>query len=1069
MPLTFGKMHLLMRYFLFLLVTFSLVPAVSAQTPTPDQIRQFNALPQAQKQALARQFGVTLPSAVTTPAKAPVAIDIFEERKVTPAPQPVQSDAVIEEVREEERVATTRDAPDEPKLRQFSDLRTFGYSLFASQPTTFAPVGAVPLPENYQLGPGDELVISMFGQQQDQVSILLGVDGVATVPNVGRVNLQGLNFEDARDLLKQSIEERLIGVDVAVTLGELRSIQIFVLGDVAQPGSFAVSPFSTVLNALFVAGGVTDNGSLRKIQLKRSGETIAQLDLYDLLLRGDISGDQRIQSGDVIFVPSVGDQVAIAGEVKRPGVFEVGDNETLADVIGFASGFSGFAFENEVRIRRTEQGVSRVSRSLASGELSQVSPQSGDEIEVLPVDRMIPNAVEVAGLVERPGLVQWSADLTLKQVVEQAGLSRLPGELLVVWEQLESSQSALNVRMLRAAQVLNGTESMALQARDRVTLVPVLASEGGTFSRQRFFDALARRIENSTPVGERPRLISIGGLARSPGPYPLVRGMDALQVLTLAELEGEPESLLVVIERASNAQAPLEVEIVRVTDLLDGLTQVSLDSGDRLSVVPIGAAAEGQFGQAVPFNRSGFFAGLARRIENATPANQRPPLVRIDGLVRSPGLYPLVKSLAPLETLMLAQAQGEPDSLLVVVERRDRPSEAPTIQISRLDEMMSNGRLVDFGPGDRVSFVPAGPSAEGQLGETVGFDRAAYFADLARRIRNATPVNELAPLAQVSGAVRLPGIYPLTQGGRIDDAILLAGGFLPDADRTQFELIQRTQRGFEVTHVGPGATETINAGSELIVRIDREQQNLTDVTIEGFVRFPGTYRMPEGARLSDLIMRAGGVLPEADLRAAVFSRARLRQQEAELVQRLREEAEQALLQQQIERRDLTTGASDTENVAELVGQLDVFRPSGRLVVDLPAVLAGQFEQDVLLEPGDRLSIPNIQQSVAVLGSVLYPTAHVFEMGLSAQDYIQRSGGFNARADEGRIFVVRVNGAVEPLQQAAWLAPLSKSAIYPGDTIVVPQDLDRVNGLNLWSSVTSIIYQAAVTLAVVNGL
>lgn len=236
-------------------------------------------------------------------------------------------------------------------------------------------------------------------------------------------------------MLVDALEERKIGVRVAVTLGELRSIQVFVLGDVAQPGSFAVSPFSTVLNALFVAGGVTESGTLRTIQLKRGGQTVSNLDLYSLLLQGDISGDQRIQNGDVIFVPSVGPQVAIAGEVKRPAVFEIKRGERLSDVVDFASGFSGYAFETEVRIRRTESGITRVSRSIPAAQLTAVSPRAGDEIEVLPVDRVIPNAVEMAGLVERPGLTQWRAGLTLAEAVAGAGLSRLPSELMAVVEQ----------------------------------------------------------------------------------------------------------------------------------------------------------------------------------------------------------------------------------------------------------------------------------------------------------------------------------------------------------------------------------------------------------------------------------------------------------------------------------------------------------------------------------------------------------------------------------------------------------------------------------------------------------
>lgn len=325
--------------------------------------------------------------------------------------------------------------------------------------------------------------------------------------------------------------------------------------------------------------------------------------------------------------------------------------------------------------------------------------------------------------------------------------------------------------------------------------------------------------------------------------------------------------------------------------------------------------------------------------------------------------------------------------------------------------------------GDRLSVVPAGPAAEDSLGETLTFDRQGFFSDLINRLRNATPVNQIPPVVEITGAVRLPGEYPITTRGSVDDVILMAGGFTPDADRSTLELIQRTDVGFDVQRVGLRDATTVNPGSELIVRIDSDQQNLTDVTVQGFVRYPGTYRMPKGSRVSDLIERAGGLLPESDLRAAVFSRERLRAKEQEQLERLRQDAEQTLAQQQIEQRSLTEAATldsdQTAGAAQLLAELGTVSASGRLVINLPEILAGRVEQDVLLEAGDRLSIPSVQQSVTVLGSVLYPTAHVHELGVSPAEYITRSGGFSRQADETRAFVIRANGMVEPLDQGGW--------------------------------------------------
>ena len=218
-------------------------------------------------------------------------------------------------------------------------LEPFGYSLFDREAgITFEPAVDLPAPTQYVLGPGDNLEVQLFGNENSEYFLESSREGTLNLPAIGPIVIGGLTFAEGRTVISERVAEQMIGVRVSVTLGELRSIRIFVLGDVERPGSYAVGGLSTMTNALFQSGGVKTIGSLRSIELKRGGETISTLDLYYLLLRGDTSGDARLEPGDVIFVPPVGDTVSIGGEVRRPAIYEILGGETIADAIQASGG-----------------------------------------------------------------------------------------------------------------------------------------------------------------------------------------------------------------------------------------------------------------------------------------------------------------------------------------------------------------------------------------------------------------------------------------------------------------------------------------------------------------------------------------------------------------------------------------------------------------------------------------------------------------------------------------------------------------------------------------------------------
>ncbi len=231
-------------------------------------------------------------------------------------------------------------------------LKPFGYDLFEGVPSTFAPVSDIQVPSDYIVGPGDKLEIQLYGNEPASYSLTVERDGRINFPKLGPINLSGLTFENARAAIEQRVSKQLIGSRVSVTMGELRSIRVFVLGEANKPGSYTVSGLSTMTNALFVSGGVKKIGSLRNIQLKRNGKLITVLDLYDLLLHGDTSGDRQLLPGDVIFIPPIGPTVSVDGAVRRPAIYETKGEKTVADAVELAGGLSPEADEKLAQMER---------------------------------------------------------------------------------------------------------------------------------------------------------------------------------------------------------------------------------------------------------------------------------------------------------------------------------------------------------------------------------------------------------------------------------------------------------------------------------------------------------------------------------------------------------------------------------------------------------------------------------------------------------------------------------------------------------------------------------------------
>lgn len=758
-------------------------------------------------------------------------------------------DAITDQEREQAR---KEQETNEEQDRKNGGLKPFGYDLFAGSPTTFAPVTEIPIPNDYTLGPGDVLRVQLWGKENQQLELPVSRDGTISFPQSGPQTIAGLSFDEARSQIKKLVSEQYIGVQASVTLGELRSMRVFVLGEARNAGSYTVSSLSTITNALYVSGGIKRTGSLRKIQHKRDGKLVGELDLYDLLLAGDTSNDNRLQPGDVIFIPPVGDRVGIEGEVYRPALYELRNSTDLQELVNLAGGLTPQAYPQLVRIERNNDDFLRIiaEANLTTPKGRQAKVKPGDRIEVASISDITGQYVEVKGAATRPGKFAW-----------------VPG--------------------MRVSSVINNLDT---------DLVPV--------ADQRY------------------------------------------------------------------------AAIVRTDPKTDEVSVLNL---------------------------------------------------RLRDAVQNPG--------------------SKQDILL---EEQDR----------------------------LLIFSDAGKVNGGEEGRN--FTREQLFSPVLQRLKAQAKPGAPEQTIRVTGPVRYPGEYPLPASRQVADAIYVAGGLKDSASLYTAELAR-----FGVDDEGTGNTRiqnldlqavmegqasvTLKSRDRLLIKSIPEFAQAKTIELDGEVRYPGQYTIRNGETLRDVIERAGGLTDNAFPEGAIFTREKLRQLEAQRLQEAEERLQGDLVGVQLEGDDLGgQNAERTQQVQDLLEEVQDSRPVGRMVINLASVVGSDDYQSIRLQDGDTLTVPIIPQAVSVFGEVQFPTSHLHSEGLTVDDYLERSGGPTRQADEERVYVVKADGSVMLPEQSRWFGGRSQQ-LAPGDTIIVPIDVDRLNQLELWSNVSQIVYQMALGAAAVGNL
>lgn len=411
-----------------------------------------------QLERISKQAGFTAQDNVsTTPPSTAVAVD----RDDTDLEEELAADEIAEQRLMELELITSG--------MQREDLKVFGQDIFRKPNSKYTPNVNQPTPKNYTLGTGDEVIIDIYGAGQLNVRRTISPDGAISIEGYGPIQLAGLNIMEATRRLKNTIGTRYQGSQIMLSLGKTRSININVMGEVLVPGSYQLSAFANVMNALYAAGGVSDKGTLRSIRIFRQNQLLSEIDLYNYLMDGNLDGDVRLEEGDVIIVNTYASLVNIDGKVKRPMYYEMKQDETLERLLYYSGGFSGEAYTDAVRVLRKNNGAQSV-HTIRNADFGSFRMMDGDIVEVAAILPRLKNTVEIEGAVFRPGFYGMDQNVTtIRSLVAAAdGLSEdaSAGRAVLYRMQIDRTYLAVTIDLQG---ILDGTaEDIELRNEDQL-------------------------------------------------------------------------------------------------------------------------------------------------------------------------------------------------------------------------------------------------------------------------------------------------------------------------------------------------------------------------------------------------------------------------------------------------------------------------------------------------------------------------------------------------------------------------------------------------------------------------
>ena len=644
----------------------------------------------------------------------------------------------------------------------------FGRSIFNSASLTFEPNINLATPENYRLGPGDEIIIDIWGASQNTIKQEISPDGFINIPNLGLVYLSNKTMKEADELLKQEL--RKIYADAAnnikVTLGNIRTIQVNVMGEVMFPGTYTLSSFSTVFHALYSAGGVSSIGSLRNVKVARGGSVIVALDVYEYMMKGEIKDDICLQEGDVIIVPAYEALVKITGKVKRPMRYEMKKNESVATLLSYAGGFSSDAYKKTLRVIRQDGSEYSVA-TVDENNYTNFQVQDGDAVTVDPILDRYTNKLEIKGAVYRPGIYQLSGNLnTVRQLVEKA--DGLLGEAFTARAVLYRERENLTREVLPVdvVGILNGTVSDIALRKNDILYIP--------------------SIHDLQDWGK----VTISGEINKPGEYTYADNMTL-------------EDLVITAGGLKDAASIVRVDIARRIRDPKSTTESETTGENYSFALKDGFVIDGQPGFILhPYDQV-----IVRR----SPSYSEQVNVTVNGEVLYSGQYNLRTKNERLSSI-IERAGGVNKFAYVRGAKLTRVANAE--ELKRMEDAI---QMIRKEIGDAVA-NSMGLKVDSTF--TVGIDLEAALAnpgsdaDIVLREGDVINVPEYNNTVKISGAVMMPNTVSFLQGKKVSYYLSQAGGYSSQAKKSKKFIIYMNGQVAEVKGSGK---KQIEPGCEIVV------------------------------------------------------------------------------------------------------------------------------------------------------------------------------------------------------------------------------------------------------------
>jgi polysaccharide export outer membrane protein len=687
---------------------------VLAATPSPQMMAQLQQMSPREQKALAKQYGIELPQGIGGAQQQ-------ADPGVLGAPgEPIE---VFDRV---PRYFDGLDRRSDEQFRRYQrglegekdELERFGLSIFDREISTFSPVDDMPVPENYALGPGDSVNVLLYGKEQEELLLMVTRDGKLQFPRLGSVSVAGMTFADLKAVIEERVKRQFVGTSAVVSVGKLRSINVFLAGEVVAPGSYSVSGLSTVTQVLYAAGGVTDIGTLRNIQVKRQGKTVVSLDMYDLLLRGNTSGDIRLSSGDTVFVPVMNSLVTADGEVRRPALYETLASDSVGSLLQMAGGVAAQGYSRSASISRYEDGEtsrSRIQLNLDDEADLTVKVVDGDYLEVERIKEDIRSQVTLRGSVARPGGFAWRDGLRVSDLLgsiddDLLDETDLNTGLIVRRTGQGLEVEALGFSLLEAMQHNGSDADLLLRPNDEVII----------FSLPYVNDSY-----------KKVKALAEHSSARLRGRD----GQESIRDRLVKQKDGSYKVAPIIEKKSFESERGSERETAR--------------EDERIAVYEAESQYSYEFEAEEKEDRQDLIADVVDRFEAQALDPSMTETVSVTGDVRMPGIYPLLKSRKL--GLVLNLAGGFEASALL-----DRAEVTRT----------------SFGADGSASLRSIVIPLKDVLSGESEFELEARDQVQIKRVPNWS----FGDVVEISGSVMFPGEYPIGPGESLSSILVRAGG-----------------------------------------------------------------------------------------------------------------------------------------------------------------------------------------------------------------------------------------------------------------------------------------------------